>query len=101
MSGEVAAVRAEDMRLGVVRGAGGDGRAEDVGSALHPVFAVAADAAAPQGLRHALPGLPHARGLQHESLRRFNPEACAREYIALYEKMLNRALVRDFSGGKA
>ena len=36
-----------------------------------------------------------------ESLKRFNHEECAREYITLYEKMLNRALVRDFSGGKA
>ena len=39
--------------------------------------------------------------IMEESLRRFNHEACAREYIELYEKMLNRALVRDFSGGKA
>ena len=39
--------------------------------------------------------------IMDESLHRFNHEACAREYIALYEKMLNRALVRDFSGGKA
>ena len=36
-----------------------------------------------------------------ESLTRFNHEACAREYIKMYEQMLHRALVRDFSGGKA
>ena len=30
-----------------------------------------------------------------ESLKRFNHEACAREYIALYEKMLDRPLVRE------
>ena len=31
-----------------------------------------------------------------ESLRRFNHEECARQYIELYEKMLNRKLVRSF-----
>ena len=31
-----------------------------------------------------------------ESLHRFNHEACAQRYIELYEKMLNRPLVRDF-----
>lgn len=30
-----------------------------------------------------------------ESLRRFNHEACAKEYINLYEKMLDRPLVRN------
>ena len=30
-----------------------------------------------------------------ESLKRFNHEACAREYIALYEKMLDRPLVKE------
>jgi len=32
-----------------------------------------------------------------ESAARFNHEACAREYIQLYEKMLDRPLVRDTS----
>ena len=32
-----------------------------------------------------------------ESLTRFNHEACARQYIELYEQMLHRHLVRDFS----
>jgi len=31
------------------------------------------------------------------SLLRFNHEACARQYIELYERMLNRPLVKDFS----
>jgi starch synthase/alpha-amylase len=30
-----------------------------------------------------------------ESIKRFNHEACAREYISLYEKMLDRPLVRE------
>ena len=30
----------------------------------------------------------------NESLARFNHEACAKEYIALYEKMLQRPLVK-------
>ena len=34
--------------------------------------------------------------IMNESLRRFNHEACAREYIKLYEKMLDRPLVREF-----
>jgi len=29
-----------------------------------------------------------------ESLKRFNHEECAREYIKLYEKMLDRPLVK-------
>ena len=33
-----------------------------------------------------------------ESLRRFNHEACAQQYIDLYEKMLNRPLVKRFDG---
>ena len=33
--------------------------------------------------------------IMSESLRRFNHEACAKEYINLYEKMLDRPLVRD------
>ena len=33
-----------------------------------------------------------------ESLTRFNHEACAREYIKMYEQMLHRHLVKDFSG---
>ena len=36
------------------------------------------------------------RRIMSESLRRFNHEACAREYIKLYEKMLDRPLVREF-----
>ncbi len=32
-----------------------------------------------------------------ESLRRFSHEACAKQYIALYESMLHRHLVKDFS----
>ena len=32
-----------------------------------------------------------------ESLSRFNHEACARQYIELYERMLHRALVKDFA----
>lgn len=32
-----------------------------------------------------------------ESLKRFNHDACAREYIALYEKMLDRPLVKTTS----
>ena len=36
-----------------------------------------------------------------ESLRRFNHEECARQYIALYEKMLNRKLVRSFDSREA
>ena len=32
--------------------------------------------------------------IMSESLRRFNHEACAREYIKLYEKMLDRPLVK-------
>ena len=31
-----------------------------------------------------------------ESLKRFNHEACAQQYIDLYEKMLNRPLVKRF-----
>ena len=31
-----------------------------------------------------------------ESLARFNHEACAKEYIKLYEKMLDRPLVKKF-----
>jgi starch synthase/alpha-amylase len=31
--------------------------------------------------------------IMDESLARFNHQACAREYIALYEKMLDRPLV--------
>ena len=33
-----------------------------------------------------------------ESLSRFNHEACARQYIELYERMLHRPLVKDFAG---
>ena len=33
--------------------------------------------------------------IMRESLRRFNHEACAKEYIKLYEKMLDRPLVRE------
>ena len=33
-----------------------------------------------------------------ESLRRFSHEACAKQYIALYESMLHRHLVKDFAG---
>ena len=36
------------------------------------------------------------RRIMSESLQRFNHEACAREYIKLYEKMLDRPLVREF-----
>ena len=32
--------------------------------------------------------------IMSESLRRFNHEACAKEYIKLYEKMLDRPLVK-------
>ena len=32
--------------------------------------------------------------IMSESLARFNHEACAREYIKLYEKMLDRPLVK-------
>jgi ADP-glucose type glycogen/starch synthase len=32
-----------------------------------------------------------------ESLSRFNHEACARQYIELYERMLHRPLVKDFA----
>ena len=35
--------------------------------------------------------------IMSESLARFNHEACAREYIELYERMLHRDLVKDFS----
>ncbi len=35
-----------------------------------------------------------------ESLKRFNHEQCAREYIDIYEKMLHRHLVRNFAGEK-
>ena len=35
--------------------------------------------------------------IMRESHKRFNHEACAREYIALYERMLNRHLVKDFA----
>ena len=35
-----------------------------------------------------------------ESLKRFNHEACARQYIELYEKMLHRPLVKDFSAAE-
>ena len=34
--------------------------------------------------------------IMSESLNRFNHEACAKEYIKLYEKMLDRPLVREF-----
>ncbi|MBQ6331030.1 MAG: glycogen synthase, partial [Kiritimatiellae bacterium] len=34
------------------------------------------------------------RRIMAESLRRFNHEACAREYIKLYERMLDRPLVK-------
>ena len=33
-----------------------------------------------------------------ESLKRFSHEACAKQYIALYESMLHRHLVKDFAG---
>ena len=33
-----------------------------------------------------------------ESLRRFNHEQCAKEYIHIYEQMLHRHLVRNFDG---
>ena len=32
--------------------------------------------------------------IMKESLQRFNHNACAQEYISLYEKMLDRPLVR-------
>ena len=32
--------------------------------------------------------------IMSDSLKRFNHEACARDYIALYERMLNRSLVK-------
>ena len=32
--------------------------------------------------------------IMRESLKRFNHEECAREYIKLYEKMLDRPLVK-------
>ena len=35
--------------------------------------------------------------IMRESLKHFNHEACAQQYIELYEKMLNRPLVRRFS----
>jgi len=35
--------------------------------------------------------------IMEESLKRFNHEACARQYIALYERMLHRDLVTDFT----
>ena len=35
--------------------------------------------------------------IMDQSLKRFNHEACAREYIELYERMLHRDLVKDFS----
>ena len=35
-----------------------------------------------------------------ESLKRFNHEECAREYITLYEKMLNRPLVKSYAEGR-
>ena len=35
--------------------------------------------------------------IMDESLKRFNHEICARQYIALYERMLHRDLVKDFS----
>ena len=38
------------------------------------------------------------RRIMAESLRRFNHEACAQRYIDLYEKMLNRPLVKRFDG---
>jgi glycogen synthase len=34
--------------------------------------------------------------IMEESLRRFSHEACAQRYIELYERMLNRPLVRSF-----
>jgi glycogen synthase len=36
--------------------------------------------------------------IMSESLRRFNHEACAQQYIELYEKMLNRPLVQRVAG---
>ena len=38
------------------------------------------------------------RRIMSESLHRFNHEACAQQYIELYEKMLNRPLVKRFDG---
>jgi starch synthase/alpha-amylase len=35
--------------------------------------------------------------VMRESLTRFNHEACAQKYIDLYEKMLNRPLVKRFA----
>ena len=35
-----------------------------------------------------------------ESLKRFNHEECAREYITLYEKMPNRPLVKSYAEGR-
>jgi len=46
---------------------------------------------------HALPAEIRDREISRimtESLRRFNHQACAREYIGLYEKMLDRPLVK-------
>ena len=37
------------------------------------------------------------RRIMSESLRRFSHKKCAQEYIDLYEKMLDRPLVRDMS----
>ena len=37
--------------------------------------------------------------IMEESLRRFNHETCARQYIELYEHMLHRPLVKDFAAG--
>ena len=39
------------------------------------------------------------RRIMSESLARFNHEACAKEYIRLYEKMLSRPLVNHSSAG--
>jgi len=40
------------------------------------------------------------RRIMTDSLRRFNHEACARDYIALYERMLNRPLVKNYVEGR-
>jgi ADP-glucose type glycogen/starch synthase len=38
----------------------------------------------------------HVARIMREGLARFNHETCAKSYIDIYEKMLNRALVRSF-----
>ena len=35
--------------------------------------------------------------IMEESVRRFSHEACAQKYIELYERMLNRPLVKSFA----